>query len=66
MLILMKIMLTLLCLGMFFYAWMAIKIGRVYCQGRWYERFENGSWFWSTIALYLLGPPVILYLLWKF
>ena len=66
MLILMKIMLTLLCLGIFFYAWRAIKIGRVYCQGQWYERSEHSAWFWSTIALYLLGPPVILYLLWKF
>jgi|GEM_PF-1468605 len=59
-----KIVLTVLCLGMFVYALIAIQSGRVYCKGIWYERKTNSLGFWITIALYLFGPPIILYLLW--
>ena len=59
-----KIVLTVLCLGMFAYALIAMHTGRVYCKGLWYERKENGLGFWTTIALYVFSPPVILYLAW--
>ncbi len=62
--ILLKIVLTILCLGMISYGLVSTKSGRVYCKGRWYERTENGFGFWSTIALYSFGPPLILYLAW--
>lgn len=59
-----KIVLTILCLGMFSYGLIAIKNGLVYCKGRWYERTQNSFGYWSTIALYFFGPPLILYLAW--
>ena len=59
-----KIVLTVLCLGMFAYALIALQSGRVYCKGLWYERKENSLGFWTTIALYVFGPPIILYFAW--
>lgn len=59
-----KIILTVLCLGMFVYALVALQSGRVYSKGRWYARKENSPGFWITIALYVFGPPVVLHLAW--
>ncbi|MCU0976564.1 MAG: hypothetical protein MUC71_09695 [Steroidobacteraceae bacterium] len=64
MLALLKIALTVLLVGMFGYAIVALGSGRVYCKGRWYERDATPGGFWATIVLYIAGPPVILYLLW--
>jgi hypothetical protein len=60
----MKNVLTLLLLAMFAYGIISIQSGRVYCKGCWYERRESPIWFWSTIAIYLVGPPIILFLVW--
>jgi hypothetical protein len=62
--LLLKIVLTILLLGMFAYGLIAAQSGRVYVKGRWYGRTENKIEFWSTITLYLLSPPLILYLAW--
>lgn len=63
-LILVKTVLTLLLLAMFAYGIVGIHSGRVHCKGRWYEREESPLGFWATVALYLAGPPVILWLTW--
>ncbi len=62
--LILKSVLTLLCLAMFAYGLVGLQSGRVYCKGRWYERAEHSPGFWATIALYCLGPPAILYLAW--
>jgi cytochrome c oxidase assembly factor CtaG len=62
---LLKIILTLIFSAMFVYGCICIQRGRVYCKGRWYERDENPIWYWTTIIIYLLGPPVLLVLAWR-
>ena len=59
-----KTLLTVLCLGMFVYGLIALRSGRVYCKGLWYERKRNSLGFWITIALYTGAPPIILYFAW--
>jgi hypothetical protein len=49
---------------MFAYGLLSIGSGRVHCKGRWYERDGSPLGFWSSIALYVLGPPIIVYLAW--
>jgi hypothetical protein len=63
-LLVMKAALTILCVGMFAYGLLSIGSGRVHCKGRWYERDGSPLGFWSSIALYVLGPPIIVYLAW--
>lgn len=60
----MKILLTVLLAGMMGYGLFAVRSGRVYCKGRWYERLASPGGFWGTVVLYVAGPPVLLYLLW--
>ena len=60
----MKVVLTVLLLGMFAYGIVSILSGRVYCKSRWYGRRENPGGYWLTIAIYLIGPPIILALAW--
>lgn len=59
-----KAVLTILCGAMFAYGLWSTRSGRVHCKGRWYERTGSPLGFWSSIALYLLGPPIIVYLAW--
>jgi len=61
----MKLVLTLLLLAMFTYGCLGLQAGRVYCKGCWYKRDETPLGFWATIILYLVGPPIILFLLWR-
>jgi hypothetical protein len=63
--LILKILMTIVCLGFFLYGLNAIKSGRVYCKGRWYERSQDGFSFWITIALYVFAMPTIVYLVWS-
>ncbi len=64
MLLLLKIVLSVACTGVVLYALVALRRGRVYSKGLWYERESEHLGFWLTIGLYMLGPPAILYLAW--
>jgi hypothetical protein len=59
-----KIALTAMLLWMFVCGLTAIQSGRVYCKGLWYERGKNSFGFWTTIALYIVGPPILLFIVW--
>jgi hypothetical protein len=61
----MKIALTLMFSAIFAYGIASMLSGRVYCKGCWYERCSNPLGFWFTIALYVIGPPIILAIAWK-
>ena len=56
-----KIVLIAVMVCMFSYGCIAIQSGRVYGKGRWYERSTNGINYWCTIFIYLLSPPLLIY-----
>ncbi len=60
----MKIILTGLCLALILHALSALRTGRVYSKGLWLSRSTNRLGYWVTVLLYLLGLPWIVVLAW--